>query len=146
MRMKQSTVPPEIPYALYHLESSNAFEGVATVSVLGDLATLAQTDNGPLVRMHSACVYGEVLGSTDCECGPQLDTARQRIIDAGAGILFYLHQEGRGAGLVVKARGYELKDARGLNTAAAYAEMGVPFDQRQYGHCARFLLRRGINK
>lgn len=131
---------------VFLLDPTNPHEGKATVSVLGGLDALAKLEDGPLVRMHSRCVYGEIVGSTDCDCGPQLETSKQRIREEGVGILFYLDQEGRGAGLTIKAKGYQLKEQEGLDTAEAYERLGVPFDQREYGHVVRFLLDHSITK
>lgn len=129
---------------IFQLNPENPLEGKADVTVFGGFDGLPKSEGGPLIRMHSSCLYGEVLQSLDCDCGPQLDTARQRILDEGGGILFYLYQEGRGAGLLTKASGYAISESEGVDTMEAYRKMGVPFDQRHYGHCARFLLANGI--
>ncbi|MGF6888101.1 GTP cyclohydrolase II [Nocardia sp. GAS34] len=91
-------------------------------------------DPGPdcLVRIHSRCLYGESLGSDDCDCGPELDKALDMIQDAGAGVLIYLEQEGRGAGLLAKARGYRHSEQYGADTFASYEALGYPADARSY--------------
>ncbi|HSA84043.1 MAG TPA: GTP cyclohydrolase II [Patescibacteria group bacterium] len=128
------------------LNSATPGEGRMIVSALGGFDANAALEHGPLVRMHSACVYGEVLQSTDCDCGPQLEAAKSRMRGEGTGILFYLHQEGRGAGLPTKAKAYELQESEGLDTKEAYERLGVPFDQREYRHCAVVLRDNGITK
>ncbi|MFN8641514.1 MAG: hypothetical protein U0802_07610 [Candidatus Binatia bacterium] len=87
-----------------------------------------------LARIHSACVTGESMGSADCDCAEQLDTALARIAAAGRGAIFYLLQEGRGAGLVAKARDRMLVQASGdqVTTFDAYARLGLDRDYRRY--------------
>lgn len=87
-----------------------------------------------LARVHSSCVTGESLGSADCDCAEQLDAGLARIAAAGRGVLFYLLQEGRGAGLVAKARDRMLVQASHdrVTTFDAYARMGLDRDYRRY--------------
>lgn len=87
-----------------------------------------------LVRVHSACVTSEVLGACDCDCAEQLDAALERIAAQGRGVVFYLMQEGRGAGLSAKARDRMLVQTSGgrLDTFSAYAALGLPHDLRRY--------------
>ena len=87
-----------------------------------------------LARIHSECVTGESMGSADCDCAEQLDAALARIAAAGRGALFYLLQEGRGAGLVAKARDRMLVQASGdrVTTFDAYARLGLDRDYRRY--------------
>jgi 3,4-dihydroxy 2-butanone 4-phosphate synthase/GTP cyclohydrolase II len=132
---------------VYELQHVNQAEGYGTAQVLGRLPDLAAMPEGPLVRIHSRCVYGEVFDSVECDCGPQFRVSRRLMAQDGAGIFFYLEgQEGRGAGLSNKAEGYKLTQTEGLDTYRAYERLGVPFDQREYGHCARFLEWAGISK
>jgi 3,4-dihydroxy 2-butanone 4-phosphate synthase/GTP cyclohydrolase II len=91
------------------------------------------------VRIQSACVYGEVLGAADCDCRTQLDETFRVFEKAQSGILIYLYQEGRGAGLTVKARAYELQDDETLDTVDAYRRLGVEADQRNYDIAASIL-------
>jgi GTP cyclohydrolase II len=92
----------------------------------------------PLVRVHSECLTGDVLGSLKCDCGPQLDDALAAIAAAGWGILLYLRQEGRAIGLVNKLRAYSLQD-QGFDTVDANIRLGFGDDERSFGVAAGML-------
>jgi GTP cyclohydrolase II len=98
----------------------------------------------PLVRLHSECLTGDVLGSQRCDCGPQLREAVQRIAEAG-GYLLYLRQEGRGIGLYNKLDAYALQDA-GLDTYEANRALGFGEDERDYGVAAEMLYALGVRR
>jgi GTP cyclohydrolase II len=91
-----------------------------------------------LVRLHSACLTGDVFGSRRCDCGDQLNLAIKRIEEIGGGIVLYLAQEGRGLGLANKMRTYQMQDD-GLDTVDANTTLGFDDDERDYGVAARML-------
>jgi GTP cyclohydrolase II len=104
-----------------------------------------ETAEAPLVRIHSECFTGDLLGSMRCDCGEQLRGAIHRIAESGAGVVLYLAQEGRGIGLVNKLRAYTLQD-RGLDTMDANRVLGWGADERNFLVGANMLLALGITK
>jgi GTP cyclohydrolase II len=99
-------------------------------------------DRAPLVRLHSECLTGDILGSLKCDCGPQLDAALRAMAEEAAGggwgVLLYLRQEGRGIGLVNKLRAYRLQD-QGFDTVDANNRLGLPTEARDFPVAARML-------
>ena len=98
-----------------------------------------------LVRLHSACLTGDVFGSRRCDCGDQLNLALKRLEEIGGGIVLYLPQEGRGLGLANKMRTYQMQDD-GLDTVDANTTLGFDDDERDYGIAARMLQMLKCNR
>jgi GTP cyclohydrolase II len=98
-----------------------------------------------LVRLHSACLTGDVFGSRRCDCGDQLKLALKQIEETGGGVVLYLAQEGRGLGLANKMRTYQMQDD-GLDTVDANTTLGFDTDERDYGIAARMLQMLGCNR
>jgi len=112
----------------------------AVALVMGDLRS-----KPPLVRIHSQCLTGDVFYSMRCDCRQQLELALSMITDAGAGVLIYEQQEGRGIGLMAKLRAYYLQD-KGLDTVEANEKLGYDNDYRQYTLPAEMLKQLGVSQ
>jgi 3,4-dihydroxy 2-butanone 4-phosphate synthase/GTP cyclohydrolase II len=110
--------------------------------VMGDV----RTGDEVLVRVHSECLTGDLVGSLRCDCGPQFNKALSMISEIGRGVVVYLRgHEGRGIGLGHKLRAYELQNRLGLDTVDANVELGLPVDSREYGVGAAILCDLGVN-
>src|SRR6266567_5094937 len=123
----------EIPNGSRMTETALAF-------VLGDV-----TKGVPLVRIHSQCFTGEMLGSLRCDCGDQLEMAMRAIAAEGRGLLIYEHQEGRGIGLMAKLQAYGLQDA-GLDTVEANQALGYSADCRDFSLPVAIVKELGIQR
>lgn len=153
-----------IAYRLKRESSIEVGEEVDLPTIYGDfkLIPFRQTSNGlehmalikghwdedepVLVRVHSSCATGDILGSKRCDCGEQLHKAMQMIEKEGKGVLIYMQQEGRGIGLMNKIAAYKLQQEDGMDTVDANIHLGFKPDERDYGCGAQMLRHLGVHK
>jgi 3,4-dihydroxy 2-butanone 4-phosphate synthase / GTP cyclohydrolase II len=128
--------------ALVYRSRRDGTEHLALVA--GDVAAAGRSEAGALVRVHSECLTGDIIGSLRCDCGGQLQQAMHAVAEAGAGVIVYLRgHEGRGVGLAHKIRAYEFQEG-GLDTVEANLVQGLPSDARSYDAAAAVLADLGV--
>jgi 3,4-dihydroxy 2-butanone 4-phosphate synthase/GTP cyclohydrolase II len=135
----QTRIPTKHGEFILHYYSNNLDDKEHVAFVKGDV----KDKDNVLVRIHSECFTGDVLGSRRCDCGEQLDLALKLINEAGCGVLIYLRQEGRGIGLLQKLKAYNLQDG-GLDTVDANIHLGHLADEREYDIAALMIENLGI--
>ena len=123
-----------------------AFEQITTGEIhLAIKKGVWENDEPVLVRVHSSCMTGDILGSLRCDCGDQLHKSLRMLEDEGKGLVLYMNQEGRGIGLLNKLKAYKLQE-QGLDTVEANLELGFGMDERDYGVGAQIIRHLGISK
>ena len=121
-------------------QTSNGLEHMALIKGTWE------KDESILVRVHSSCATGDILGSKRCDCGDQLRKSMQMIEKEGKGVIIYMQQEGRGIGLMNKIAAYKLQQEQGLDTVDANIHLGFKPDERDYGCGAQMLRHLGVHK
>jgi 3,4-dihydroxy 2-butanone 4-phosphate synthase/GTP cyclohydrolase II len=161
--MKIISIKDLIAYRMKHERLIQKEEEVKMPTKYGDFNLMAYTqtntndihmalvkgewekDEPVLVRVHSSCATGDILGSLRCDCGDQLHAAMRKIEEAGKGVILYIQQEGRGIGLINKLKTYKLQE-QGMDTVEANLHLGFNMDNRDYGVGAQILNDLGVSK
>ena len=138
-QMVSTRIPTQEGEFYLNLYHNNQDDKEHLALVLGNV----RSRDDVLVRVHSECFTGDVLGSRRCDCGEQLHTAMQQIAYAGRGVVIYMRQEGRGIGLLDKLRAYNLQD-QGYDTVDANLMLGHRADEREYSIAAGIIADLGI--
>ncbi len=141
-KIAETLIPLQQGQATLTLYQGEAGFPPTAMVAIGDITE----NNSPLlVRLHSECFTGDVLGSRKCDCGYQLQHALDRIFEAGQGVILYLPQEGRGIGLPAKLHAYRLQDQQGLDTIEANQALGLAVDNRDFSFAIKILQQHNIN-
>jgi 3,4-dihydroxy 2-butanone 4-phosphate synthase/GTP cyclohydrolase II len=138
VRVKMPTVHGHFDLIPF-MQKSNGLEHMALIKGEWD------PEEPVLVRVHSSCATGDILGSLRCDCGPQLEKAMDMVNKEGKGVVIYMNQEGRGIGLMNKMRAYKLQE-EGYDTVDANTHLGFKDDERDYGVGAQILRDIGVKK